>query len=84
MRHNEHIERPIVLDLPVAKPKLWNGSYQVMFLTGLWSFIPSKYYEKEALLADPVCGPILASLLGEFLQSYFFIKHFALWQCYKR
>ncbi|XP_017940323.1 small G protein signaling modulator 2 isoform X4 [Manacus vitellinus] len=23
----------------------------------------SKYYEKEALLADPVCGPILASLL---------------------
>ncbi|KAL0597380.1 Small G protein signaling modulator 2, partial [Plecturocebus cupreus] len=25
----------------------------------------SKYYEKEALLADPVFGPILASLLGE-------------------
>lgn len=43
-----------------------------MFLTGVWSFIPSKYYEKEALLADPVCGPILASLLGEFLQSYLF------------
>lgn len=25
----------------------------------------SKYYEKEALLADPVFGPILACLLGE-------------------
>lgn len=25
----------------------------------------SKYYEKEALLSDPVFGPILASLLGE-------------------
>lgn len=29
-------------------------------------FFPgSKYYEKEALLADPVFGPILASLLGK-------------------
>nr|XP_014346589.1 PREDICTED: small G protein signaling modulator 2 [Latimeria chalumnae] len=26
-------------------------------------FSSSKYYEKEALMADPVCGPILASLL---------------------
>uniref|UniRef100_A0A674K428 Small G protein signaling modulator 2 n=1 Tax=Terrapene triunguis TaxID=2587831 RepID=A0A674K428_9SAUR len=26
-------------------------------------FIPSKYYERDALLADPVYGPILASLL---------------------
>lgn len=25
----------------------------------------SKYYEKEALLADPVFGPVLACLLGE-------------------
>lgn len=25
----------------------------------------SKYYEKDALLADPVFGPILACLLGE-------------------
>lgn len=25
----------------------------------------SKYYKKEALLSDPVFGPILASLLGE-------------------
>lgn len=30
------------------------------------SFPPnSKYYEKEALLMDPVDGPILASLLGK-------------------
>ena len=28
-------------------------------------FPGSKYYEKEALLADPVFGPILASLLGK-------------------
>ena len=25
----------------------------------------NKYYEKDALVADPVHGPILASLLGE-------------------
>lgn len=32
---------------------------------------PSKYYEKEALLMDPVDGPILASLLGKpFLLAY--------------
>jgi len=31
----------------------------------------SKYYEKEALLMDPVDGPILASLLGNaFLLPY--------------
>lgn len=29
----------------------------------------SKYYEKEALLMDPVDGPILASLLGESLEA---------------
>ena len=31
------------------------------------SFYFSKYYEKDALLADPVEGPILASLLGKKL-----------------
>lgn len=32
----------------------------------------SKYYEKEALLMDPVDGPILASLLGNaFILSCF-------------
>ena len=30
----------------------------------------SKYYEKEALVQDPVDGPILASLLGENLTHY--------------
>lgn len=29
----------------------------------------SKYYEKEALLMDPVDGPILASLLGKGLEA---------------
>lgn len=28
--------------------------------------LASKYYEKEALLMDPVDGPILASLLGKW------------------
>lgn len=27
----------------------------------------SKYYEKEAVLMDPVDGPILASLLGNYM-----------------
>lgn len=30
------------------------------------SSLASKYYEKEALLMDPVDGPILASLLGKW------------------
>lgn len=30
----------------------------------------SKYYEKEALLMDPVDGPILASLLGNYTVFY--------------
>ena len=34
-------------------------------------FSSSKYYEKEALIADPCDGPILASLMGKiFLFVY--------------
>ena len=30
----------------------------------------NKYYEKDALLSDPVHGPILASLLGESIMVH--------------
>ena len=35
--------------------------------------LTSKYYEKEALLMDPVDGPILASLLGKWSRALSFI-----------
>lgn len=37
----------------------------VLVVTLSLSPLGSKYYEKEALLADPVFGPVLACLLGE-------------------
>lgn len=35
--------------------------------------LASKYYEKEALLMDPVDGPILVSLLGKWSRALSFI-----------
>lgn len=51
-------------------PGVWNLVHPRAPSAGLHvdphSFPPtSKYYEKEALLMDPVDGPILASLLGK-------------------
>ena len=40
-------------NLPIQK----NKSYENIYF--------SKYYEQEALIADPVDGPIFASLLGK-------------------
>jgi len=37
---------------------------EYLAVRNLW-FCCSKYYEKDALLSDPVDGMILASLLGE-------------------
>jgi hypothetical protein len=45
--------------LPAVRPLL------VTFQTCVSFSLASKYYEKEALLMDPVDGPILASLLGK-------------------
>lgn len=39
----------------------------VHFKTALSCLPSSKYYEKEAVLMDPVDGPILASLLGNYM-----------------
>ena len=49
------------------------------------SFYFSKYYEKDALLADPVEGPILASLLGKKLieMSVLFFNKFVVCQVNK-
>lgn len=43
-----------------------NVSCVFLFLKTVFLLVfSSKYYEREALLADPVCGPILACLLGK-------------------
>ena len=39
----------------------------VIIITNVSVCLYSKYYEKTALLADPVDGMILASLLGQYI-----------------
>lgn len=48
-------------------------SLLVTIQTCLSFSLTSKYYEKEALLMDPVDGPILASLLGKWSRALSFI-----------
>lgn len=48
-------------------------SLLVAIQTCLSFSLASKYYEKEALLMDPVDGPILASLLGKWSSALNFI-----------